>query len=156
MNWQRMDSADEALLLRLGRIVDQIDPVPELSYQLASAGFRLRSLDSELAALVEDSLLDSPPLARVRGDSDVRLLYFEASGFGVELQVTQRSEGRSVLGEVVLGAASEVKVETMAGLRMVAIDELGRFDVNGLPAGPFRLHLSTLGHTPVTTEWVTI
>ena len=52
------DPADEALLLALNRVAEQVDPVPVLTSELARATFSLRDLDSELAALTHDSVLE--------------------------------------------------------------------------------------------------
>ncbi len=62
-----IDQANQALFARLARIADEIDPVPELSYELGRVAFELRRLDSELAELVRDSAADRELLAGVRG-----------------------------------------------------------------------------------------
>jgi hypothetical protein len=154
--WQRRDSTDDPLLVRLRHIVEQLDPVPELTSQLARSAFSLRSLDSELAELVNDSALHDEQLAGVRGDWDVRMLYYEAADFGVELQVTGADQRRSVLGQVVRGSATDVQVETMAGVEAVEIDDVGRFRIGGLPPGPFRIRLSGPSRRPITTDWVAL
>jgi hypothetical protein len=145
----------DTLLARLGHIADQLDPVPELVYQMAYAGFQLRSLDSEIAELVEDSALHADALATVRGD-DVRLLYYQASEVGIELEVTSHAGRHAVLGQVVGGADWEVRAETAAGIRPVAVDDLGRFSLADLPAGPFRVRVTSPDRPPVTTNWVTL
>jgi hypothetical protein len=145
----------DTLLARLGQIADQLDPVPELTYRLAYASFQLRSLDSEIAELVEDSALRTDQLAGVRGD-DARLLYYQASELGIELEVTSHGGRHAVLGQVVGGADWEVRAETAAWTRPVAVDELGRFRLADLPAGPFRVRVQSPHRPTVTTNWVTL
>ena len=149
--------SNDALLRRLGGIAERLEPVPELAYQAGYAAFSVRSLDSELAELVDDSALHPEGLAMVRGEDDVRMLYYQASELGIELQVTRRLGRSSALGQV-LGSATEVRVETLevAPQDSAPIDELGRFDLADLPAGPFRLHVLAPGRTPVTTDWTSL
>ena len=151
-----MDPADEALLARLGDIGDEIDPVPESTYQLARAAFALRSVDAELAELVDDSALHAGALAGVRGGADLRLLSYQTADLDIELQVTRQHQGHSILGQLAGTVVREVGVETSAGVRTVAVDELGRFTVDGVPRGPFRLRLAGPAGTPVTTDWTTL
>jgi len=145
----------QALLARLGRIASQIDPVPELTYELAYQSFGLRRLDSELAELVADSA-DTGELAGVRGASDVRLLCYEAAELAIEVQVTRDKDRRSLIGEVVGAAPTDVRVETTLGIETVAVDELGRFRLNDLPQGLFRVQVTGTGSAPVITSWVTV
>ena len=151
--------SNDALLRGLGRIADELDPVPELAYQLGYAAYTVRSLDSELAELVDDSALHPDGLAGVRGEADVRMLYYQASELGVELEVTHRFGRRSALGQVIGSATpAEVRLETveLAPQESVPIDELGRFDFDDLPAGPFRLHLLAPERPTVTTDWTSL
>jgi hypothetical protein len=154
MNGHDMTGHD-ALLARLGYIADQLDPVPDLTYRMAYAGFQLRSIDSELAELIEDSALHDDALAGVRGD-DARLLYYQASELGIELEVTSHAGRHAVLGQVVGGTAWEVRAETAVGVQPVTVDDLGRFSLANLPAGPFRVRVTSPDRPPVTTNWVTL
>jgi hypothetical protein len=151
-------ATNDALLRRLGHIADQVDPVPELAYQLGYAAYTVRSLDSELAELIDDSALHPDGLAAVRGETDVRMLYYQASELGVELQVTDRFGHHSALGQVIGGSAVEVRLETLelATQESVPIDELGRFDLDDLPSGPFRLHVIDPESATVTTDWTSL
>jgi hypothetical protein len=146
------DAAHDALLGWLGRIADDIDPVPAQVYRDGSAAFALRTLDAELAELVDDSAVHDA-LAGVRGGSDLRLLFFRAGEYGFELQVTRRGPAWSVLGQLVGGSASEAHVQSPEHRQTVAIDDLGRFDFQ-VPAGPCRLDLIRPGRAPLTTDWI--
>ena len=151
--------SNDALLRRLGGIAERLDPVPDLAYRAGYAAFTVRSLDSELAELIDDSALHPEGLAVVRGEADVRMLYYQASELGIELQVTRRLGRSRALGQVI-GAASatEVRVETLevAPPGSAPIDELGRFDLDDLPDGPFRLHVIAPGTAAVTTDWTSL
>ena len=143
---------DTALLLRLGAIAAEIDPVPDLVLEAGRAAFLVRRLDAELAELVADSATDR---AGVRGGDD-RLLSFEAGEVSLELQVSARAGVLHVLGQVV-GVPVDGAVlllETADGQQQVPLDPTGTFRAD-LPPGRFRLHLTAPGRAPVTTAWVT-
>ena len=148
------DPADAALLALLQRVAEQVDPVPELSYDLARATFGLRDLDSQLAALMHDSALEAGDLVRRGGGADVRLLSYEAGDLSVELQVSASGANRTILGEVVGGRVERIAVQTDGPGVEVQPDELGRFRLADLPAGPFRLRLLMADGRSVTTSWV--
>jgi hypothetical protein len=152
---QSSEQANKMLLLRLAHILDRIDPVPEPTFELASASYLLRSVNSEYAELVDDSATHPDRFAGVRGDRGVRMLYYETPDFGVELQVTEGDDGRSVLGQVVAGTATEIRAETMTRVETVKVDELGRFGFDNLPSGPFRIHVSGPSR-PIVTDWTTL
>jgi hypothetical protein len=146
---------DQVLLARLARIVDQLDPVPALAYELGRAAFELGRVDAELVELVRDSVLETGALAGVRGAGGVRLLSFEAADLDVDLQVVPRGGRRSVLGQVA-GAVADVRVETVAeGMLPTTVDRHGRFQVDDTPAGRIRLHV-TAGGSAYVTSWVSI
>jgi hypothetical protein len=152
----------QALLSRLGRIAGQLDPVPAMTYELGYASFELRRLDARLAELVSDSA-DSERLVGVRGGSGgscrspvvggVRVLTYQAPQLSVEVQVTYDQGRRWLVGQVD-GTATDLRVENKSGIAHVTLDEVGRFRVEDLPPGLFRLHLAGAG-SEVTTSWVT-
>ncbi|MGH3929666.1 MAG: hypothetical protein ACRDTF_06780 [Pseudonocardiaceae bacterium] len=145
---------EQELFARLARIADEIDPVPELCYELGRAAFELRRLDSELAELVRDSAVETESMAGVRGELNVRLLSFEAADICIDLQVVPQAERRSLLGQVA-GVVAQVRVESAEGVVPVTVDPHGRFQVEDLPAGRLRLQVDSDGTTCVTS-WVTI
>jgi hypothetical protein len=146
---------NDALLLDLGRIALQADPPPPLCYDLGYAALSTRTIDHELAALVDDSALHHDTLAGVRGASAVRMLFYQGADVGVELHVTRRDELSSALGQVIGYQFSMVRVELPDAERLVAVDDLGRFDLE-LPRGRFRLHLEDPDRPTVTTGWTNL
>ena len=153
-NTPAQDPADAALLALLQRVAEQVDPVPELSYDLARATFGLRDLDSQLAALMHDSALEAGDLVRRGGDADVRLLSYEAGDLMVELQVSASGANRTILGEIHGGRVERIAVQTDGPGVEVQPDEQGRFRLADLPAGPFRLRLLMADGRSITTSWV--
>lgn len=149
------DRENAELFARLSRIADEIDPVPEFSYELGRAAFGFRRLDSELVELVGDSAVDTPsPVAVRAGELSARLLSFEATDLEVDLQVVPQAGRRALLGQVV-GAVTEVRVDSAEGGITAAVDPHGRFRVEDAPAGRIRLHVRA-GATDFVTSWVTI
>jgi hypothetical protein len=148
--------AIDVLELRLRRLAQAAEPVPELLLESARAAFTLRTLDAELAELVHDSAVD-PDLVLVRGPGDdaVRMLSFEHGSVAVDLQVSETPAGRELLG-LVTGAVGDVEVEQAGGRTTVALDDAGRFVVQGLATGPVRVHLHAEDGTAITTSWVTL
>ena len=150
------DRALDLLEARLRGLASTADPVPDLVLESARAAFTLRTLDAELAELVHDSAIDADlVLVRGPGDSDVRMLSFEHGSVAVDLQVSETPAGRELLG-LVTGAVGDVEVEQAGRRTTVALDEAGRFVLEGLAAGPLRLHLRAEDGTSVETSWVTL
>jgi chloramphenicol 3-O-phosphotransferase len=146
---------NDELLADLGRIALLADPPPRLTYELGYAAFSLRTVDHELAVLIDDSALHDDALAGVRGDSGVRMLFYQGADVGVELHVMRR-EGRSpALGQVIGYQFSMVRVELPDEEHLVTVDDLGRFDLE-LPRGLFRLHLEDPDRPTVTTGWTNL
>ncbi|MGH3915981.1 MAG: hypothetical protein ACRDTC_21620, partial [Pseudonocardiaceae bacterium] len=138
--------ADQELFARLTRIADEIDPVPELAYELGKAAFELRCLDSALAELVHDSAVEAESMAGVRGELHARLLSFEAADLCIDLEVVLQAGRRSLLGQVA-GIVAQVRVESADAVIPVEVDPYGRFQVEDLPAGRMRLQLDADGAT---------
>ena len=145
--------SDEALLLRLGAVLDELDPTPPEVVTEARALFGLRRLDEELAELVRDSAEDRGGLLAVRGEGDVRLISFETGPVTVELQVTERGAVRDLVAQVTGTALVGAEIETSAGRRDVPIED-SLFTVEDVPAGLLRLRLHTAAGRQLVTSWV--
>jgi hypothetical protein len=145
--------SDEALLVRLGAVLDELDPTPPEVVTEARALFGLRRLDEELAELVRDSAEDRGGLLAVRGEGDVRLISFETGPVTVELQVTERGAVRDLVAQVTGTALVRAEIETSAGRRDVPIED-SLFTVEDVPAGLLRLRLHTAAGRQLVTSWV--
>lgn len=149
-----VSAEDRDLLVELGRVSAAADPVPAHVLEAARAVFALRDLDSELARLVEDTMLTA---AGVRsGGSDTRLLTFETDDLAIELQVSPTPGGVSLLGQVVPAPAegASVRLESAAGVLGTAeVDELGGFRFPEVAPALVRLHVEVPGAAGVSTPW---
>ena len=129
-----LPSSDDELLARLAHVVEEADPVPAAVTEAALAALTTRTLDAELAELVEDSALGT--LTTVRdGTSDTRMLSFESAGVTVELQVRADGATRAMRG-LVAGAVGEVTAQTLDTERTAAVDAGGWFSLDGLRRAP--------------------
>ena len=145
--------SDEALLLRLGAVLEKIDPTPPEVLTEGQAQFGLRRLEEELAELVRDSAEDRGGLLAVRGEGDVRLISFETGPVTVELQVTERGTLRDLVAQVSGTAVVGAEVETSTGRRDVPVEE-SLFSAEDVPAGLLRLRLRTAAGRDLVTSWV--
>ncbi|WP_326645181.1 hypothetical protein OG884_12380 [Streptosporangium sp. NBC_01755] len=143
--------SDDVLEAELRRAVELFDPVPSDLLQLAVEAYALRMLDAELAELAFDSL--SEP-SRVRGEGQPRLLTFQGAGLTVDLEVTVTAGGGRVVGQLMPPRPAEVELLGHHPVAL-AVDELGRFVHDDVPAGPFSLRCHLAGAT-VVTEWITL
>jgi hypothetical protein len=132
---------DEALLADLTAVLGpDADPPPEV---LAAARGSLvwRTVDTELAALTHDSLLDDDRVG-VRAADETRILTFEADGVTLELEVDRTSSARRLIGQVVPPQPADLALlvdGTPTGASTRA-DEWGRFTLP-LPDGSARIAL---------------
>ncbi len=150
-----MPEPSDGLLDELRALLNEIDPVPAEVIAAAEASFAWRTVDAELAELTEDSVF--APTAGVRGPGGPRLLTFEAPDLTVVVEVSVIGDRRRMLGQLVPPSAAEVEVRHRDGTETVSADELGRFTVEQVPAGPvsFACRGSAAQRT-VVTSWVTV
>lgn len=153
------DELDDSQLEReLRQLAARLEPVPPELMTAAVDAFEWRDIDTELADLVYDSLLDTDQAALVRGARDQRLFSFQAQHLTIDLEVTHTGQGRSLLGQVIPPQAGRVELRQQHRVTTVIADELGRFRSEPLPPGPLslRLHTPGGGDATVTTAWVSI
>ncbi len=140
--------ADALLEEELRQVAAVLDPVPAELVQTALEAFALHDLDTRLAELTFDSLVDALP---VRGVVDApRMLTFRSGEVTVDVEVT----GEGLIGQVL--PPQSVRIEVLGGpaaVRPVTADTLGRFTSDTPPAGPFALRLRT-GAEVIVTEWL--
>lgn len=157
----RHHDTDDDLLARLRGLAAEVDPVPDAVRRAARAALATRDLDGQLARLVADSAATSAPPAyqvvRASDPVDDRFVTFDGGGLGIELEITETADGRTLVGQVVGGRLAECVLEHGDGRREVLpLDPLGRFLLSGVSAGPVRLRCRSLTGPPVTTSWVNL
>ena len=150
---------DDQLEEELRQLAARWEPVPRELMLAAADVFGWRDIDTELADLVYDSLLDSDEAALVRGADDQRLFSFRAGDMTIDLEVTRTGPERSLLGQIIPPQACLVDLRQQRNVVTVISDDLGRFRSEPHPPGPLSLRL----HPPVgtsqptvTTDWVSI
>lgn len=144
----------ETMLDLVRDAVQAHDPVPAEVLTAARGSFTWLTIDAELAHLVEDSALE--PLAGVRG-AGPRLLTFEAEESTVVVEVTATGDNRRMLGQLVSPRCADIEIRHPHGSLTVQADDLGRFAVDVIPAGPVSLACRFPGGgRQVVTSWVTV
>lgn len=131
---------DDALANELGEVLRRVDPVPEAVVEAAKNVFTWRTLDSELAALSYDSVIDSGALTR-SDDDGPRLLTFTAGRVEIEIEIDEDRAGRRLLGQISPPAVADLLLRSDDGSITGCTDDLGRF-VLALTAGPQRITLT--------------
>lgn len=130
------------------------DTVPSSAVIAAKDGFRWRATDEDLAELTYDSSDDLLGLTNVRGAS-TRQLCFAAGPASVEVEL--RDESQLLVGQLIPTGPAEIELIALAEpavAKKELADDVGRFAIDGLPAGPIRLRW-TEGRSGrrVATDW---
>jgi hypothetical protein len=150
---------DEAIFEELRELVARTDPVPERLDEAARAAFTWRTIDAELAELMQDSAEVDEAVPALRGAATgPRLLSFESPRVAIEAEVTVLGpRERRLVGQIVPPVAAQLTLE-QGGVRLTAqADELGRFTFDRVGAGPARLR-ATLpdGGMEIATPWTSL
>lgn len=144
---------DVRLLADLNALYENDDPVPEAVLEAARGAFAWADFDSELARLLDEESLSSSGRP-VRATGDQHFLTFEAAHLTFVVESTELADGRKLVGQVMPPGPSELWLECASGGSASAeVDELGRFALPQLPAGPARLRCQLPDGTRVVTEW---
>jgi len=121
---------DEELLRRLADVFERYDPVPAgIGVDAVRAGLLAGSASSALVLVADGG-------GAVRGVG--RLLGFACPGGRIDVQI---DAGVRLTG-LVSGLMGSLSVRWPGGSRLVSVDSVGRFVVDGLPAGPLSLVVS--------------
>lgn len=150
---------DNELEQELRRLAARLDPVPPELVEAAAEALSWRDIDTELAELVFDSLLDAGQGAPVRGSADRRLVSFQTPGLTIDVEVTSTASGREVLGQITPAQRATVEIRHRAGIVTTDADELGCFRSASLQTGPMSLRLRPADRGPrpaVVTDWLSI
>lgn len=146
-------TSDDELLAELRAALRGTAAAPPQVVAAAKAAFVWRSFDDELAALTADSLLDDQLVGVREGSGRVRSITFEADGLAVELEV----DLRGVVGQLLPPQRGTVAVRgTLGSGSTVEADDVGRFVLRPLPAGPVSLRCSTAAGRSFVTSWVSL
>ena len=151
-------SSDECLMLELRSLLTRLDPVDPRLLDQARFAYCWRSVDSELAELSFDSLVDHDTALAVRAGGDParepRMLGFGAVVGGedvaIEVEVTPGPGRPALVGQLLPPEAATVELQAVDS---VQADELGRFLIEAVPGGPVRLCVRH-GERLVHTTWV--
>jgi hypothetical protein len=150
---------DEAVFEELRDLIARTDPLPERLDDAARAAFTWRTIDAELAELMQDSAeVDEAALALRGAATGPRLLSFESPRLAIEAEVTVLGpRERRLAGQIVPPVAASLTLE-QGGVRLTAqADELGRFAFDRVGAGPVRLRAALPdGGMEVATPWTSI
>jgi len=155
-------SSDECLMLELRSLLTRLDPVDPRLLDQARFAYCWRSVDSELAELSFDSLVDHDTALAVRAGGDParepRMLGFGAVVGGedvaIEVEVTPGPGRPALVGQLLPPEAATVELQAGTGaVDSVQADELGRFLIEAVPGGPVRLCVRH-GERLVHTTWV--
>jgi hypothetical protein len=149
----RDDWDDEQLLAALGEALQAREAVPSWFVETGKSAYAWHNIDAELAQLTYDSSHDTTGAAVTRSEAaSIRSLTFTSPHLSLELEVT----GNSLLGQVIPPRAGTIETHTTAGVTASAVDEIGCFAVDPIPASPFRLRYRTTDGTDVLTGWITL
>ena len=148
------DWDDEELLAALRAAMEARQAVPDRFIEMGKNAYAWHNIDAELAQLTYDSRNDAGQAAlAVRSEAaSIRSLTFTSPKLSIELEVTEDS----LLGQVIPPRAGTLEVHTAAGVTNTAVDEIGCFVVEPIPASPFRLRCRMADGADVLTGWVTL
>ena len=152
-----LNRVDEPLIEELRRAANRFDPPPLPVLEAARASLSWRTIDAELAALTFDSSIDQPA-TELRGGEGPRLMTFAAPGLDIEVEVSRVGPRRQLVGQVVPIRTAHIEVHHGGGVETVQADQLGRFSVEAISAGPVRLRcrLDTPTARRVVTQWMSL
>jgi hypothetical protein len=144
-------SDDAEVLAAIARAHDLLDPVPEFVREAARAAFAWRDPAAILAELRTD---DARSEAGLRGVGGPRRLLFAAGDQTVDLEVHEHGTRRRVLGQLIPTAPGLLRALVGDLEGDVPLDVLGRFMLDDLPSGPFRLRWTPESGPMLVTSWV--
>lgn len=127
-----------------------LDPVPAALRQIAMEAFALHDLDSQIAELSFDSVVDALPVRGATGAP--RMLTFHAGEVTVDVELTPQG----LMGQVL--PPRSARIEVLSGPQAgspLTTDDMGRFTCDTSPVSPFALRLRTGGQV-IVTDWLTV
>jgi hypothetical protein len=144
---------DEQLISALREAIKARQAVPSWFVETAKNAYAWHNIDAELAQLTYDSQSDQHTASVVRSENaSIRALTFTTPHLSMELEVTEGS----LLGQIIPPQAGTLETHTKAGVTTSAVDEIGGFVVDPIPASTFRLRFRTTDGTDVLSGWITL
>jgi hypothetical protein len=145
---------DEQLLAALREALKADEAVPPEFIELGKNAYAWHNIDAELAQLTYDSVREPDNALSLRAEAaSIRALTFTSAHLTIELEVTLDA----LLGQVVPAQPATIRVQPRSGTeRSLEADEIGRFSVQPIPPGPFRLHCRTAPGVDAVTGWITL
>jgi hypothetical protein len=152
---------DDELLGGLRELFDRVDPPPQEVTEFARAALGWRSLEADLAELLEDSALETGLATATRsGAATSRRLSFRGAELAIEVEVGPEAEGsRRVMGMLVPASGMvTIEVQELEGgiLATVETDVLGRFRLELPDARRIRFRVARSDGPPVESSWVSL
>lgn len=145
------DDSDDLLLAELRALSHRVDPVPADALAAARSAIAWRTMDHEIATLIDES--SEPRLADVRSADTPTLLVFESQHLLIEIEVRHGAGSCSLLGQIVPPQVAEVEVRHRGDSVSVTADASGRFSAGPLAPGPTSVRC-TAGVHMVETDWI--
>lgn len=149
---------DEGLLAALREMLGRYESPPNWSVDLAKGSYDLRTVDAELAVLTSDSGLATAQSV-VRSSTAPRLAVFDAMDLSVEIEIEPgaRADWWRLIGQLIPAVSARIQVRLQRAEPVwVDADDLGRFTVDHIPAGPLSLVCIRDGMRAAVTEWIAI
>lgn len=138
-DYGELDDTDAANLAAVRRLYDRVDPLPSGLTERVKFALALEHMDAEVARLVEEHALEGVRTTAEAAEQ-ARTIIFEASALTVMVSVTPVTAHMvRVDGWLSPEGAYRVELRTPDAQQRTESDEFGRFVVDALPRGIFRM-----------------
>jgi hypothetical protein len=144
---------EERLIARLRRGLEESEPVPTDVGEFARAAFSWRDIDADLAELEFDSVDEEQPVG-VRSSATARMVSFQAGQWMLDVEHDPIA-GR-LIGAISPRAEYRVELHTAGAVFTIASDDAGRFEADGVNAGPLSMILHFNDRQVIKTQWVVL
>ena len=149
---------DDRLLQEISQLLRRADPAPPEVTLAARSAPAWRPVDASPAELLDDSALEAAPLTDVRWTATGWRApsVEEPEGLLIEVEISAERSRRAPIGQIVPPSPAKV-IQRFPGAGVsVSADELGRFGMGGLEAGPLSLRCAVPEGGAIETGWVAI
>jgi hypothetical protein len=145
---------DEEILRALRHAFRARQAVPRVFVEAGRSAFAWRNVGVELAQLTDDSTLNLEPALSPRAEAaPARTLTYASAHLTIQLEVTPGL----VAGQLLPDRGSVLTIQPRSGEEsLVQASETGRFSIEPVPPGPFRMHCRTTSGINVITGWITL